>query len=109
MSVTDDRQTTDRQMRNVRATAYSERERELTFAKNYSQQSAPLRELLAKDKPFQWKEAQEKSFSDIRDELYKTPNLGYTDRNKPLRIILDACATGLGYMLVNVSSDGTEI
>ena len=77
--------------------------------KNYSQRSAPLRELLSKDKhTFQWTEAQEKSFCDIRDQLCKAPTLGYPDRNKPLRIILDACATGLGYILVNVSPDGTE-
>ena len=33
MSVTDDRQTDDRQTTDGRATAYSEREREFTFAK----------------------------------------------------------------------------
>ena len=77
--------------------------------KNYSQRSAPLRELLAKNADFQWTEAQEKSFADIRDQLCQAPTLGYPDRNKPLRIILDACATGLGYILVNVNPDGAEV
>ena len=34
--------------------------------------------------------------------------LGYPDRSKPLRIVLDACATDLGYILVNVNEDGSE-
>ena len=76
--------------------------------KNYSKRSAPLRELLTKDRQFEWTEAQERSFCDIRDQLCSAPTLGYPDRNKPLRIILDACATGLGYILVNVNPDGSE-
>ena len=35
MNVTDDRQTDDRQTTDGRAIAYSEREREFTFAKNH--------------------------------------------------------------------------
>ena len=76
--------------------------------KNYSKRSAPLRELLVKDKVFEWTDAQEQSFCDIRDALCAAPVLGYPDRDKPLRVILDACATGLGYILVNVNSDGSE-
>ena len=76
--------------------------------RNYSQQSAPLRELMAKDSLFAWSDRQEQSFCDIRDTLCSAPALGYPNRNKPLRVILDACATGLGYILVNVNEDGTE-
>ena len=76
--------------------------------KNYSKRSAPLRELLAKDKQFEWTDRQEQSFCDIRDTLCSAPVLGYPDRNKSLRVVLDACATGLGYILVNVNDDGTE-
>ena len=39
MNVTDDRQQTDRQMTDGRATANSEREREFTFAKKHSENS----------------------------------------------------------------------
>jgi len=74
---------------------------------NYIKRSAPLRELLAKDTPFNWTDRQN-SFRDIRDALCSPPVLGYPDRSKPLRIILDACATGLGYILVNVNKDGSE-
>ena len=76
--------------------------------KNYSQRSAPLRELMAKNREFEWTERQEQSFRDIRDTLCTSPVLGYPDRNKPLRVILDACATGLGYILAHVNEDGTE-
>ena len=76
--------------------------------KNYSKRSAPLRELLAKDKAFEWTESQERSFCDIRNALCTAPVLGYPDRDKPIRIILDACATGLGYILTNVNEDGSE-
>jgi len=76
---------------------------------NYSKRSAPLRALMAKDVPFVWSESQEQSFCDIRDSLCSAPVLGYPDRDKPMRIILDACQTGLGYILVNVLEDGTEV
>jgi len=36
MNVTDDRRQTDRQTTDGRVTAYSEREREFTFAENYT-------------------------------------------------------------------------
>ena len=34
--------------------------------------------------------------------------ISYPDREKPIRIVLDACANGLGYILVNVNEDGSE-
>ena len=63
---------------------------------------------MAKDKGFEWTDRQESSFCDIRDALCSPPVLGYPDRNKPLRVILDAASTGLGYILVNVNEDGSE-
>jgi len=71
---------------------------------NYSKRSAPLRELMAKDKAFEWSDRQESSFCDILDALCSPPVLGYPDRNKPLRVILDAASTGLGYILMNVNA-----
>jgi len=53
---------------------------------------------MAKDKGFEWTDRQESSFCDIRDALCSPPVLGYPDRNKPLRVILDAASTGLGYI-----------
>ena len=76
--------------------------------KNYSKRSAPLRELMSKDSIFELTDRQEASFCDIRDALCSPPVLGYPDRNKPLRVILDAASTGLGYILTNVNNDGSE-
>ena len=36
------------------------------------------------------------------------PVLGYPDRNKPMRVILDASSTGLGYILININEDESE-
>ena len=76
--------------------------------KNYSKRSAPLRELMAKDKVFEWTDRQELSFCDIRDTLCSAPVLGYPDRNKPFRVVLDGSCSGLGYILLNVNEDGSE-
>jgi len=76
--------------------------------KSYSKRSAPLRELMAKNKVFEWTDRQELSFCDIRDTLCSAPVLGYPDRSKPFRVIQDACSTGLGYILVIVNEDGSE-
>jgi len=76
--------------------------------RNYSKRAAPLRQLLGKDVKFVWGEAQEAAFCDLRDALCRPPILGFPDRNKPLRLTLDACATGLGYVLLNINADGTE-
>jgi len=40
--------------------------------------------------------------------LCSPPVLGYPDRNKPIRVILDVASTGLGYILMNVNEDGSE-
>jgi len=63
---------------------------------------------MAKDKPFEWLDRQEARFCDIRDALCSPSVLGYPDRNKPLRVILGAASTGLGYILTNVNEDGSE-
>jgi len=76
--------------------------------RNYSKRSAPLRKLLVKDTPFVWSDPPEHSFCDIRDALCSAPVLGYPNREKPIRIVLDTCANGLGYILVNVNEDGSE-
>jgi len=63
---------------------------------------------MSKDATFEWTDRQEASFRDIRDALCSPPVFGYPNRNKPLRVILDAASTGLGYILTNVNDDGSE-
>ena len=76
--------------------------------RNYSKRAAPLRQLLGQNVKFVWGEAQETAFCDLRDALCRPPILGFPDRNKPLRLTLDACATGLSYVLSNINADATE-
>ena len=76
--------------------------------KNYSKRAEPLRRLLSKDSKFEWTDAQESSFNDLKHALCNPPTLGFPSRDKPLRLTLDGSASGLGYILSNVNPDGTE-
>ena len=75
---------------------------------NYSKRAEPLRRLLAKDAIFTWTEIQEHAFQDLKEALCNPPILGFPDRSKPMRLTLDGCMTGLGYILSNLNPDGTE-
>jgi len=50
---------------------------------------------------------QEASFRDIHNALC-SPSLSYPDRNNPMRVILDASSTGLGYILTNINENGSK-
>jgi len=63
---------------------------------------------MTKDKTLEWSERPATSFRDIRDALCFPQVLGYLDRNKPMRVILNASSTGLGYILTNINEDGTK-
>jgi len=76
--------------------------------RDYSKRAAPLRDLLCKNTEFIWTDRQEKAFCDLRDALCSPPVLGFADRNKPFRLTLDACASGLSYILSNVNECGSE-
>ena len=76
--------------------------------KNYSKRAEPLRRLLSSDSKFEWTDAQESSFNDLKYALCNPPILGFPSREKPLRLTLDGSANGLGYILSNVNADGTE-
>ena len=39
---------------------------------------------------------------------YAPPSPRFPDKNKPMRVILDASSRGLGYILTNISEDGSE-
>jgi len=51
--------------------------------KNYSKRSVPLRELMVKDKPFEWSDHQKASFCDIWDALCSPLVLGYPTKTNP--------------------------
>ena len=67
---------------------------------NMSTITKPIRELLRSDVEFQWGDAQEKAFQEVKDVLTKAPFLAYYDVKKPVKVICDASKCGLGAALL---------
>ena len=60
------------------------------FIDRYSQRSAPLRNLLSKDVPFVWGDAQENFFQDLKTALLSPPILRFPDSSRPYYLQTDA-------------------
>ena len=71
----------------------------MKFIPAYSQRSAALRQLVSKNKHFQWGPEQEKSFQDLKSALVTPPILQYPDSNREFYIETDASINGLSYVL----------
>ena len=70
------------------------------FIPNLSELTAPLRELLVKNKPWQWGKSQNQSFERIKELLVSKKCLPYYDVQKPVKIQLDASKSGIGAALL---------
>ncbi|MCG8048271.1 MAG: RNase H-like domain-containing protein [Candidatus Thiodiazotropha endolucinida] len=66
------------------------------FQKNLSDITNPMRELLRSDVDWCWESAQSEAFEQVKTALTQTPVLSYYDRNKPVRLQVDASSKGLG-------------
>ncbi|XP_064463517.1 uncharacterized protein K02A2.6-like [Ornithodoros turicata] len=78
------------------------------FLRNVSTVAAPLYELLKKDQPWRWTPACKRAFEDTKQLLVKSKCLVYYDVRKPLGLICDASAYGLGAIIFHIMSDGSE-
>ena len=78
------------------------------YVDRYSQRSAPLRNLLAKDVPFEWGETQEKSFQDLKSVLLSPPILRFPDTSRPFYLQTDASLDGISYILGQTDEQGRK-
>ena len=65
-----------------------------------SEITAPLRELLKKDAPWQWQNEHIESLQKIKEILAKQPVLRFYDVTRPITIQADASQSGLGGCLL---------
>lgn len=61
--------------------------------------STPINELTNKDVPFQWGEAQHKTFELLKDKLTSAPLLALPDFGKTFEIECDSTGVGIGGVL----------
>jgi len=78
------------------------------FIERYSQRSAALRNLLAKDVPFEWGEAQENAFQDLKAALMSPPILRFPDSSRPFYLQTDASLDGISYILGQTDDKGRK-
>ena len=70
------------------------------FIENYSKIAKPMTELLKKEKKFQWTEACEASFQELKKRLVTAPVLCLPDIQKDFQVYCDASRQGLGSVLM---------
>jgi hypothetical protein len=70
------------------------------FIENFSKIEKPMTELLKKEKKFEWTDACEASFQDLKQHLVTAPILCLPDILKDFQIYCDASRQGLGSVLM---------
>jgi hypothetical protein len=70
------------------------------FIENFSKIAKPMTELLKKEKKFEWTDACEASFQDLKQRLVTAPVLCLPDILKNFQVYFDASRQGLGSVLM---------
>ena len=78
------------------------------FVKNFAQIAAPLNSLLRKDHFYNWDSKCQEAFETLRTAMYTTPILAYANMDKPFVLSVDACSTGIGYVLSQLDDQQRE-
>lgn len=79
------------------------------FIKNFASRMHPLTMLLKKKQRFEWTEAAQQAFMDIRSCLVKAPILSCPDFTKEFVISCDASGVGLGAVLSQQGEQGENV
>ena len=66
------------------------------------------RDLLSKEVPIEWGDAQEKSFQDLKQAQLSPPVLRFPDVSRPFHLQCDASLGGLSYVLGQTGEDGRK-
>ena len=69
------------------------------FIKNFSDLTHPLRELIKKNTPFQWKTEHEHAFDEVKSALTSSTVMSYFDNSKRTELVTDASPFGLSAIL----------
>uniref|UniRef100_A0A151UHM5 Transposon Ty3-I Gag-Pol polyprotein n=1 Tax=Cajanus cajan TaxID=3821 RepID=A0A151UHM5_CAJCA len=70
------------------------------FVKDFSTLASPLNELVKKDVPFIWGEAQEKAFETLKEQLTNAPILALPNFAQTFELECDASGFGIGVVLL---------
>ena len=79
------------------------------FVPDFATLAAPLVRLLKKTEIWRWGEAQQKSFSLLKERLANAPVLRHPDYSKPFVVYTDYSKDGLGAILAQESEDGEYV
>jgi hypothetical protein len=78
------------------------------FIPKFSEIARPMNQLVKKDEPFKWTEAQEKAFNTLKEILVTQPILRYPDFEKTFYLMTDGSKDGLGAVLSQLDENGKE-
>ncbi len=70
------------------------------FVRNFAPIASPLTRLLKKDTPFIWHDSQIQAFMILKHALTHAPVLTFPDYKHPFTLCTDACALGVGAVLM---------
>jgi len=75
------------------------------FVPNFSKIASPITSLTQKDKQFEWGEAQERAFTELKDLLTKAPILSHFDPSRETIIQTDASFFGWGFIILQIDAE----
>ena len=78
------------------------------FVLHFSSIAFPLNALLKKDRPWEWGEAQDKAFLELKEQLCSAAVLRLPDSYRPFILTTDWSQRGMGAILSQVDLDGVE-